>query len=208
MTMLFRHNIKSVVFLATIMMLNTPSYSADTTKPLPHHYWQGGYFGPAISLYKLKNDYDPAKPIGIQKINAKGKLIGLVAGYNFSDKNYLYGLEADIANGTVFNDNLAFITTLRGRVGIPVNYTLPYLTGGLAVAGLKKSAAKSPLKASNTQVGLVIGGGLEQVLANAISGRLEYNYGHFFSNDASSQPSVGLKNLHMLRASIIIHFND
>jgi len=208
MNMLSRHNAFSVAFLATMVVASVPTHAGDKTRSLPHHYWQGGYFGPVISLYKLKNDYNPAKPIGIQKLNAKGQLIGLVAGYNFSNKDYLYGLEADIANGSVFNDDLAFVSTLRARMGIPVNYTMPYLTGGLAVAGLKKSAAQSPLKASNTQIGYTVGTGIEQVLANAISGRLEYTYSQFFSNGSSSQPSVRLKDLHMFKASLVIHLND
>jgi len=205
---LSRHNFFSVAFLAAIVVTNVPADAGDNTRSLPHHYWQGGYFGPALSLYKLKNNYNPAKPIGIQKLNAKGKLIGLVAGYNFSNKDYLYGLEADISNGSVFNDDLAFISTLRARVGKPVQYTLPYLTGGLAVAGLKKSAANRPLEASNAQIGYAIGAGVEQVLANAISGRLEYTYSQFFSKGSSNQPSVRLKNLHMFKASLVIHLNN
>ena len=208
MTMLSRHILSGIAFLMAMMAGYSPAPAADEGRKNPHHYWQGGYFGPAISLYKLKNDYDPAKPIGVQKLKARGKLIGLVAGYNFSENGALYSLEGDISSGSVFSDDLAYITTLRGRAGIPVNYSLPYVTGGLALAGLKKSAARAPLKVSNTQAGIVIGAGFEQVLANALSGRIEYTYGHFFSNGSAAQPNVRLKHLHMLRASIVVHFND
>jgi len=208
MIMLSRHILSGIAFLSAMTAGFAPVFGAEEFKKHPHHYWQGGYFGPAISLYRLKNNYNPSKPLGIQKINAKGKLIGLVAGYNFSDDGFLYSLEGDISSGAVFNDNLSYIATLRGRAGKPFNYSLPYITGGLALAGLKKSAASTPLKASNTQAGIVIGAGFEQVLANALSGRLEYTYGHFFSNGSSYQPNVSLKDLHMFRASIVVHFND
>ncbi len=208
MKMLPQHSIFAVAFLTAVPGICSSANSADNKKPLPHHYWRGGYFGPAFSLYKLQNTYDPAKAPGIRKLKAKGKAIGLIAGYNFLHKDFMYGLEADVANGSLFDDDLSFISTFRARLGKPLGYSLPYVTGGLALGGLKKSAAKSPLRTSKTQFGLVVGTGFEHVLANAITGRLEYTYGHFFSNGHSSTLTARLKSIHMFRASVAIHLND
>ncbi len=207
MTVLLRHKF-CVAALLLATAASSPAHAVSNGKPAAANYWRGGYFGPAFSLYKLKNTYNPMLPVGVQKLKANGKLIGMVGGYNFLSKNFMWGIEGDIAGGAVFNDDLSYIATARGRIGKPFNYTLPYLTAGLAIAGLKKPTAGAPFKVSGrvsgTQPGFVVGAGIEQVLANAISGRLEYTYGRFLSG--GSQAS--LKNIHMFRASIAIHFRD
>lgn len=211
MAMLSRHKLSVVAFLTAtaIGAVGIPfGFAADKNKTLPAHYWRGGYFGPTFSLTKFKNSYNPAVPVTAQKLKANGKLIGLIGGYNFLTRDFMYGIEGDISNGSVFNEDLSFITTLRGRIGKPMNSSLPFVTGGLAIAGARKSAATPPLTVSNPQFGLVVGAGFEHILARAITGRLEYTYGHFFSNGASNAPRVRLNNVHMLRASVAIHFRD
>ena len=209
MTVLLRHKFFVAAFLATSLAVQPSALASGTGKTPASSYWRGGYFGPAFSLYKLKNTYDPTIPLGAQKLKANGKLIGIIGGYNFLEKDYMWGIEGDISNGSVFKDDLSFMATLRGRIGKPVKYSLPFLTGGIAVAGLNAKTLTSPLSdKSDAQLGLVVGAGFEQVLANAITGRLEYTYGRFFSNGISARSTLRLKSLHMLRASIAIHFRD
>ncbi len=208
MTVLSRHMFFASAFLLAIFSYLLSANAAGKEKLSASSYWRGGYFGPAFSLTKLKNTYNPAVPVGVKKLRAGGKLIGMIGGYNFLEKDYMWGVEADIASGGVFSDNLSYLSTLRGRIGKPVKYSLPFITGGLAIAGLKKQSSGAPYKTSGTQFGFVVGAGVEQVLANAISGRLEYSYGRFLSNGTNSGPRVRIKQVHMFRASIAIHLKD
>ena len=202
----------SVIFAAAIVCAQTPVLSGASDKTTAKRYWRGGYFGPAFSLHKLQNTYNPQRAIINPKLKARGKAIGAIAGYNFLHNDYMLGLEADIATGSPFNDDLALISTARARIGLPLNYTLPFITGGLGLARLRKSTAMTSSNSNRTQLGLVVGGGVEHVLAHAITGRLEYTYGRFFSTDSFStsanSPGVKLKHLHMFRASIAIHLRD
>ncbi len=208
MTVLSRHMFIASAFLVATFGYQLSAQAAGKEKFSASSYWRGGYFGPAFSLTKLKNTYNPAVPVGVKKLRAGGKLIGMIGGYNFLEKDYMWGMEADMANGGVFSDNLSYLSTLRGRIGKPVKYSLPFITGGLAIAGLKKQSAGAPYKTSRTQFGFVIGAGIEQVLANAITGRLEYSYGRFISNGRTSGPRVRIKQINMFRASIVIHLKD
>ncbi|VAV95010.1 hypothetical protein MNBD_ALPHA08-109 [hydrothermal vent metagenome] len=208
MTVLSRQKFSAVVFLAATFVGMPPAMADGNSKSMPSSYWRGGYFGPEFSLTMLKNTYNPTVPIGVRKLKANGKIIGMVGGYNFLRKGFMWGVEGSVANGSVFTDDLSYIATLRGRIGKPINYSLPYVIAGPALAGLKKSPAGAPYKSSSTQVGLVVGIGFEQVLANAISGRLEYTYARFFTNGRSGGARVRLKNLNMFRASVVVHLRD
>ncbi len=208
MTVLSWHKYFAAVFLTATLGGLSPAVATGNSKALPSSYWRGGYFGPEFSLSKLKNTYNPMVPLGVKKLKASGKLIGLTGGYNFLGKGLMWGIEGSVASGSGFTDDLTYIATLRGRIGKPINYSLPYLIAGPALAGLKKSPAGAPYKSSSTQVGVVIGVGFEQVLANAISARLEYTYGRFFTDGRSAGPRVRLKNLNMFRASVVVHLRD
>jgi len=208
MAMLSRHKLSAIAFLTAIAVGTSIGLAADKGKELPDQYWRGGYFGPSFSLTKLRNSYNPAVPVTTQKLRAKGKLIGMIGGYNFLNDGIMYGLEGDISSGALFSDNLSIVSTLRGRIGKPINDTLFFATGGLGFAKLKKLSAASPFTSSKIQFGLVAGAGIEHILARAITGRLEYTYGHFFSNGPTGSSKVRLDGVHMLRASIAIHFRD
>lgn len=208
MNLLLRHRFAVVAYLAAALVCTAPAMAADNDKPFPHQIWKGGYFGPVLSLHKLKNSYDPSTPPSMRKLKAKGKAIGFMAGYNFLHEGFVFGLEADISKGSVFNDNLSYVATARTRIGKPIGYALPYITAGLALSRLKKPATQSALDVDKSQPGLVVGAGLEHVLATGLTGRLEYSYGHFFTSAKTQAPSVHLKNLHMFKASVVVHLND
>ena len=208
MAMPLRHKFFAVALMTAIPAGIHPALAAGEQPSPASSYWRGGYFGPVFTLHKLRNTYDPAKPLGFRKLKAKGQAIGGLAGYNFLYKDFMLGLEAEAAKGSIFDDDLSFVSTFRTRIGKPLGYSLPFVTGGVAVAGLKKSIVSSPLKVSGAQFGLVVGAGYERVIANAITGRLEYTYGHFFANGTPNTPRLRLKNLHMFRASIAIHLRD
>jgi outer membrane immunogenic protein len=85
-----------------------------------------------------------------------GGIAGGYAGYNWQQRSFVYGVEADInwvgataqetLGGETFfsttykqSQNISWLATFRARAGIDIESTLIYLTGGLAVAGVKDS---------------------------------------------------------------------
>jgi outer membrane immunogenic protein len=77
--------------------------------------------------------------------------------------------------------NIDWFGTVRGRIGYSFNRTLLYATGGLAYGDVD-SRLSSPAapgtfdRRHDTQVGFVVGGGLEQKLSRDWSAKVEYQY--------------------------------
>jgi outer membrane immunogenic protein len=135
--------------------------------------------------------------------NGTGFLGGLHLGYNLQSGNFVYGLEGDFSwvgstsattNGafvhtvgytyanrinfgsTVRSSKVSELATLRARLGVDFNGTLPYLTGGVAWGHIQNSftitgAGYNGLTATATATqkswvpGIVIGGGIEHRLS-------------------------------------------
>lgn len=154
--------------------------------------------------------YDLFPPSG----RRSGVSFGAQAGYNWQIGRLVYGIETDInlldgqnpRNGIFFTPkpqapheiigyNLnyeqgsAFFASLRGRLGLSLDHTLVYLTGGVALGGTRgaarldyhdpKEAKAFSAKASGSRdFKYVIGAGAEHPLSEDTSVRLEY----FFLN--------------------------
>lgn len=154
---------------------------------------------------------DGARP-GSISLDRDGFIGGVQIGYNWQFGNIVAGLEADIQytdmrdsvngittlavagpNGTppgtrnnVFNQELDYLGTVRGRLGYAWDRTLLYATGGLAYGGVNNSASFSgPLPAGVTQftgsrreteVGYTIGAGIEHAFGGNWSLKAEYLY--------------------------------
>jgi opacity protein-like surface antigen len=129
---------------------------------------------------------------------------GALAGYNFQFGRVVAGIEADVGwigrhspqvpapDGSQRWDQFGVTWTshVRGRLGYAFGQYLPYLAGGLALAGynvahFRSDATGSVLYTANdTRVGYTIGGGVE--IANLFPSLLpgwvfrgEYLYDHF-----------------------------
>lgn len=82
------------------------------------------------------------------------------------------------------SQSINWFTTLRGRIGIPVDNVLLYATGGLIVGGLEASqrlgftdsTANYSAAASTTKVGPTIGAGAELLVSGPWSVKLEALY--------------------------------
>ncbi len=86
--------------------------------------------------------------------------------------------------------SLEWFGTVRGRIGLPFDNLLPYVTGGLAYGRVEANAVlsmegayvpvpfdfTSTTSADNTHVGWTIGAGLEARLTDRISLKAEYLY--------------------------------
>jgi outer membrane immunogenic protein len=117
-------------------------------------------------------------------------------GYNWQHGTFVYGVEADISGlthgyrqaapevgkGNMVKSDIEWLATFRGRAGLAVNDTLVYMTGGLAVGGVKNTFAPNGDLASSTgavksesktKVGWVVGGGIEHMWTRNLTVGLE-----------------------------------
>jgi outer membrane immunogenic protein len=174
-------------------------------------------------------------------------------GYNWQIKEFLLGVEADFdalsanpptigggpfpASPTAFTFNLAttaradWLSTVRGRMGVAIDRTLIYATGGAAFARITISQTYSDalgtpqvlptsLAFSSVQTGYAVGGGLEYALDNNWLLRAEYLYaggfaskgGTYLGTSSASGNSDGhsftgsLNNIQMVRTGLSYKF--
>jgi outer membrane immunogenic protein len=142
------------------------------------------FTGPYIGLHggwnyaALKADDGSIRP--------DGSLLGLQAGYAWAANGIVLGLEGDVswlnAKETLSNGSdsltakLHWLSTVRGRIGLPYGNAMPYLTAGVAFgkSGVSVEMAGSPLgSASKTETGFVYGLGMDVLIDNRWTGRLE-----------------------------------
>lgn len=128
-----------------------------------------------------------------------GAIGGAAVGYNWQMQSLLLGVEADYSaldgkNSTTStvtavspyrvetSTDIAWIATLRGRLGIVHNRSLVYVTGGLAFGEPKFTQSIVQLNfpyvqtgaSSSTKAGWVLGAGFEHALDDKWSFRLQY----------------------------------
>ena len=142
-----------------------------------------------------------------------GWLVGVDAGANFylSD-GIVAGIVGDIAwsdiNGvdaTTATFDIDWVGSVRGRIGFDGGAFMPYLTGGLAVAG---ATATDPAAASDsaTHIGWTVGAGVEIAATEELSIDLQYRYSDYGSQDyaLTAPTSIGLTT-HQVTAGL--HWN-
>jgi outer membrane immunogenic protein len=145
-----------------------------------------------------------------------GFTAGVQAGYDWQSRYFVYGVVADwtwtglkhsinrtAANGSsfaAFQAKVDWLATFRGRMGLAVDDTLVYFTGGLALAQLKSSASagfdvglggSSGITWNNSldkiQAGWVAGLGVEHKLSQNWSVFTEFLYYDLGRTTASGQ---------------------
>ncbi len=170
--------------------------------------WTGGYLGVAGG-YSWDNDFKTSAVggglLGLAAgsintgLNPNGGFYGGTVGYNWQIPNSMFvlGVEGDAFLSDI-NDSKTITSvgatsigatskldkfgTVRGRVGVAVDRSLFFATGGLAVgyneATINVSApgASARLFDSQTHVGWTVGGGWEYAFANNWSAKAEYRY--------------------------------
>lgn len=116
--------------------------------------------------------------------NLDGYAIGAQLGYNYQlVSGMTFGVETDLTfsgidgagAGGIFTAD--YIGTLRGRLGYAFDRVLIYGTAGLAYAGGDLQVAG--LSNDRTHYGYAIGFGIEGMITNNLSARLEYIYTDF-----------------------------
>jgi outer membrane immunogenic protein len=120
-------------------------------------------------------------------IGLSGGFLGAQIGYNHHlTDNIVLGIEADaqwanmtgtITLGQTVTETINWFGTVRGRLGYAMDTWLPYVTGGLAVAGATRTTtAGGGQSIGATHTGYVLGAGIEWAFAGDWSAKLEYQH--------------------------------
>ncbi len=150
--------------------------------------WDGAYIGGFVgygwgTLADQDGNITPTPP---SETDLSGWTIGAKLGANFSvGGGLVFGAEGDIAWAGIGGFNTAdgvdfdinWTSSLRGRVGYDAGAFMPYLTGGLAIAGA--TASDGPIDNTQTHFGWTGGVGVEVAATEQISLDLGYRYSDY-----------------------------
>jgi outer membrane immunogenic protein len=174
------------VILAAAAMPNVAN-AADAFVPASDT-WTGPYIGAFGGYASLDTDGTYEDEDIVDGGPVEGVLLGGQVGYNHQMDNIVLGLEADaaysFADGDVADDDnevaetdLNFLGTVRGRAGMILgesDSTLLYVTGGLAIGDFDSDFEGE--ESGGTHFGYVVGAGLEHMMTDSFSIKVEYNY--------------------------------
>jgi outer membrane immunogenic protein len=179
--------------------------------PPPAYSWAGFYLGIDGGVARHDATFNDlagfANSIGIGSgatfaTSKTGGVLGGYAGYNFQDRSFVYGFEADInwvggketetwGAATVFSNfvtqsqDTPWVATFRGRMGLDYESTLLYLTGGLAVGQVKNNFSGfftfpttliGGFDENKTRLGWTAGVGVEHMFSSHWTVRGEFRY--------------------------------
>lgn len=155
--------------------VNVPVTEAPAGVALPVQDWTGIYLGVLLGYSFGQTDVDTGP-----SVDAGGFDGGVYAGYNYQFDNWVAGIEGDIlisdveggSAGTSVNQDWA--GSVRLRAGYSLESFLLYGTGGLAVSGSELSGGGST--DSQTLLGWTVGAGIESMITDNVTARVEYRY--------------------------------
>jgi outer membrane immunogenic protein len=198
----------SVTAQAADMKVKAPIYKA-VPPPVAAYNWSGFYLG--INGGGAWGDSSWAAP-PVLAVSATGALAGLTYGYNIQSGSWVFGLEgdvdwADISGATTCGAGTCAISarwldTVRLRAGQSFDRFMPYITGGLALGGVRASNSVFAT-ANSTQVGWTVGAGIELGISRNLSAKLEYLYVDLGSFDCGLSCGLGVPENIGLTANVI-----
>ena len=150
--------------------------------------WDGAYIGGFVGYGwgTLVDEDGLITPPSSDETDLSGWTVGAKLGANFSvGSGLVLGAEGDIAWANIggYNDDAAvdydinWTSSLRGRVGYDASAFMPYLTGGLAIAGA--TASQGGTDNSQVHFGWTAGAGVEVAATEQISVDLNYRYSDY-----------------------------
>ena len=200
---------KILLSTAALVAFSSSAMAADLMMPVkaapmmaaPSTNWDGAYIG-INGGFDWANSNKTNPNVAFGTFSMSGGTVGGTIGYNFHlSDNIVGGVEADLDWANVTGTKNTVIETinwdgsLRARLGLDVGSGfLPYITGGVAFAGLSRTDTSSVVE-SVTAVGWTAGVGVEYMLTDNLSAKLEYRYTDFGSHTYStlnSAPVVGV----------------
>jgi opacity protein-like surface antigen len=183
--------------------------SEEASPPIRHttYDWSGAHIGILIGLNSFRTALDDlsAPP---SDLKGDGRIAGIIAGYNFTHDDWVFGPELDVSYGLLkATENGNSIKSdvhagLRMRLGHRYARALPYVNTGLALTQIDYTSRNPMRDLDSLQLSVTAGAGLEVAFTPALSGRIEYQYAH-----AVSDEHRGIDRMHMIRAAASYHFN-
>lgn len=182
-------------------------YPAQPVAPSPYYAaapasnWSGFYLGVNGGWGWAQSTSNTAYNGGFS-----GGVLGVDAGYNVQISNHIVlGVEGDLAwsgqGGTInssaptITQSLDWIGTFRGRIGVPLNNWMPYVTAGLAAGGGTRTTSIGSQSDGSTHTGYVLGAGVEWAFAQNWTAKLEYQYINLGSSTYSFSSPVPSPNV-------------
>jgi outer membrane immunogenic protein len=172
--------------------------AAPMPMAVPVANWAGWYAGVNVGVANVgmtRRDED-GEPRDYSS-NTSGFIGGGQLGYNWQRGYFVYGVEADISGlaaektwpgGRGASNNLPWLSTVRGRMGLALADTLVYATAGLAIGEVKTTKlldnGEIQYSQSKTQLGWAVGGGVEHMLSRNWTVALEGLYVNLGSTPA------------------------
>jgi opacity protein-like surface antigen len=202
-------------------------------RPVAFQSWQGFYVGGSLGVSWLNSDPDSLGSYGYtvagtSRSNGVGIQGGLQAGYNWQDRNFVYGFEGDISflgggkatspgysNGYAVSKSSQIngLGTFRARVGWDFNGTMPYITGGVALGSIKHSYSDTgyggvAFSKTSWVPGLALGAGVEHMISNTRwTVRGEVMWVGFQSTNLGLQPGYSTRfNDNLLTAKVGLNY--
>ncbi len=185
----------------------------DTPSYLPAITWTGFYIGAhAGSTFNDEielNIEDDSNLITLLGDVDESFIGGVHVGYNWQgDSNIVLGIEGSLS--FLDDDDLTdYLASLRGRLGVALDRTLVYATGGVAFLGYDDVLAD--ILDDDPAIGFVVGAGVEHKLTDNISVGVEGLYYDFSSDIDTDDDEVSAeldRSFWTVQARINYHFTS
>ena len=171
--------------------------------------WDGPYVGVQGGVVRQNGSLKNFTFDFVSAGSKTGGTIGALAGYNWQQRNFVYGLEGDwswigakathlqlAATTTTYDIN--WLATARARVGLAHDLTLFYLTGGVAFGHVNNSfafvnnqgIALLAYTDDRTKAGWVAGAGVEHEFSPHWTARGEFRYVNFGKTNAGCVSNI------------------
>jgi outer membrane immunogenic protein len=166
--------------------------------------WAGPYIGVngGAVWHRLKADTFDPDLFDSATLTGVGATFGGQVGYNWQSQNFLFGLEADanwvgakdthqqlgnfgIGAPVNITSKLTWLSTVRARGGLVFGPNLLFVTGGLAIGGVKNfwaipgftcGGVPCQVSESDARVGWTAGGGFERFITSNVTAKAEVLY--------------------------------
>jgi outer membrane immunogenic protein len=184
--------------------------------------WSGLYMGVQLGYAGGNTEANSGPSGGFNQAydyKSQGWLGGAHAGYNFQRGNLVYGVEADLEKsgqkgsgvgtlGFQHSSDIDWQGSVRGRLGLAFDRTLVYGTAGWAFGDVKVD--KGFANYTDVRNGWTAGVGVEHMLTQSLSARIEYRYTDFGRADFGNAPLNTIDrssvDQHAVRAGLSLKF--